>query len=411
MTENAFPLVAPFLGERYEALDALSSLISPPYDVISPERRADLTARAEHNIVNLILPEGNGDRYDRAKHILDRWREAGVLETDDAPSVHVVRQEFETPGGTRYARTGMIAAVAVESYEGGRVKPHERTHKGPKEDRLALMRATQTMFEALLMLAPDREGDLRRGIELVTASPPLATAELDGVAVSMWRCSGTTAEKLCAASSAASVYIADGHHRYETAVAYRGENPRADRTLGLIIPLGDPGLVVLPTHRILSGASIDTIDVPGLLRDGFAVETIDTDADPEPLLASLRGQGTCCVIDIGGRSYSAVLRESADLSMLPAAPSVRNLDVARIDALVVEGLLARAGGDASLGYTADAGEARRAARSGGAVAVLVNPTDVEQVLAVADAGAFMPQKSTFFQPKAPSGLVMMDVGR
>jgi uncharacterized protein (DUF1015 family) len=150
------PLVAPFMGERYAEQRRLGDLIAPPYDVVNPEERQKLAERDPHNVVHLILPEGDEARYENAARQLEEWRAAGVLVADDKASVTVLRQEFSTPEGARLVRTGVIGGVAVEPLSAGRVLPHERTHKGPKEDRLALLEATEAMFEALFMVAPRR---------------------------------------------------------------------------------------------------------------------------------------------------------------------------------------------------------------------------------------------------------------
>ena len=248
-------LVAPFIAERFRRVEKLTTLIAPPYDVIGDERRATLAGSSEHNIVHLILPAGNGDRYEHAAGLLSAWRSEGVLERDAVPTATVVRQHFRTPDGAEYARTGVVAGVHVEPYEAGRVLPHERTHRGPKEDRLALSRATVAMLESIFLLSRDADGALRAGLARATRSEPTALADLDGVRIELWRVEGETAETLAAAAGSA-LYIADGHHRFETANAYRAINPAADRIPALIVPIDDPGMVVLPTHRLIHGSPI-----------------------------------------------------------------------------------------------------------------------------------------------------------
>ncbi|MGH7700827.1 MAG: DUF1015 domain-containing protein, partial [Gemmatimonadales bacterium] len=167
-------LLVPFRGERYAAADRLSALLAPPYDVIAPPERAMLAARDPHNIVHLILPEagvlpagGAVDRYAHAAALLDRWRGEGVLRRDPEPAVYVLAQDFTVPTGERRTRLGMFAALSAEPYETGRVKPHERTHAGPKADRLALRRATRTGLEAVLVLAPDPDGALAAALAAI----------------------------------------------------------------------------------------------------------------------------------------------------------------------------------------------------------------------------------------------------
>ncbi|MCH7475431.1 MAG: DUF1015 domain-containing protein, partial [Gemmatimonadetes bacterium] len=350
------PLVSTFVGERYREGSRTSDLISPPYDVISPQQRAVYQARNGHNIVRLVLPDGDDDRYERAAATLSGWRAEGVLVRDDSPSAYVVRQEFDALDGRSYVRTGVIAAVAVEPYTSGRVRPHERTHRGPKEDRLALMRSTRAMFEALLMMARDRDGALQEQLGAVTTSDPDVRADLEGVAVSMWRVSGADGDSLTeAAGRDDALYIADGHHRYETAGAYHSENPAAGTTLALIVPLGDPGLVVLPTHRVVHGESIHENALREFADDLFDVSPLDSANEAEDVLAAHRNQSTTCVVCLPGpRTFSLRLKPDVNLTEvgLPDEITVRDLDIARIDKLVVDNLVGIAGEEASRSYDA-----------------------------------------------------------
>jgi len=401
---NAAALVAPFVGERYAADVRLSDVVAPPYDVIDEAQRAAFARRHAGNVVHLILPQGDGDRYARAARTLASWRERGLLSPDAGPGLYVVQQRFATPDGAAHTRTGVIAAVTAEPFSGGRVRPHERTHAGPKQDRLDLLRATQTMCEALLMLSRDPTGALRRGLAEITAGPAPGQAQLDGVDISLWRVEGDQARDLAGTAGGDSLYIADGHHRYETAVAYRAENQRAPRTLALIVPANDPGLVVLPTHRLL--VSVRAEGALERLREVCTVEALAPGADARKVLAEVGEAGGGCLLvrpdGIHRLGRSAGL-EPPPLRALP--PVVRTLDVAWADTAVIPRV--QSGSD-GLRYTADLELALRSVRGGEtAAAVLLNPPAVEQVLAVADAGAFMPPKATFFTPKVPSGLVFL----
>ena len=408
------PLVAPFSAERYADLETLSDLIAPPYDVISDEDRAALAEKNAHNIVHLILPEaGEADRYTHAKALLDAWRADGILVPDGDPAVYVVQQSFAIPGGGRRTRTGVIAAVAAEPFVSGRVKPHEKTHEGPKEDRLALMRATDAMFESLFLFARDDSGNLLSLLAASTEQPPTATATLAEVDIAFWRITGGKATAISQAAGETPLYIADGHHRFETTLAYREEAPGAERIPVLIVPVRDPGLVVLPTHRLISG-SLDRKVAVERLRERFRIRDLEAGANYVEELAALKGRGTACVVVLSeGPALALLLKGGTSLGDLPFAnePAVANLDIARVDALVVDVLKDLAGDDAVLTYSANAHEVIDAVRAGKAQAgVLVNATTVEDVLAVADAGAFMPPKSTYFMPKVPSGLVLMPLG-
>ncbi len=254
MSATSTPLVAPFVGERYRAAE-LSALVAPPYDVITPEDRARYAARDPHNIVHLILPEAAGeDRYAHAAALLAKWREARVF-TVDQPAVYVLAQRFVLPSGEQQTRLGVFAAVAVEPRETGRVRPHEQTHAAPKADRLAPCRATRTNLESIFLLAPDADGALGAAVAKIATGVPDAHGELDGVDLRLWVVTGGPAEDLATLAGRAQLYIADGHHRYETAVRYGEEHGGgATRVLAFVVSVRDPGLAVLPTHRVIHGA-------------------------------------------------------------------------------------------------------------------------------------------------------------
>ncbi len=399
-------LVVPFRGERYRAARRLSRLIAPPYDVIAPPERARLAALDEHNIVHVMLPEApagwpGGDRYAWAADLLARWRAERVLASDLEPTVYVMAQG---------KRLGIFVALAAEGYGHGRVRPHEQTHAGPKADRLALLRATGTNVESIFVLAPDSKGELAKAVAAVARRPPLARAKLDGVAIRLWAVRGRALARFPLPASP--LYIADGHHRYETASAYARETPAADRVLAYVVSARDPGLVVLPTHRLIYGAGRDPGQLVAQWRTWFDVGAVPAAADPVAHLGALGRERTACLVAApDGGLVSLVLRADAPslegVGELGRSAAVRALDVARVEALVVRPILAADTSTPALRYTADAAEALDEVRRGAAsAAVLLNPTRVEQVFAVADAGDVMPPKSTYFAPKVPSGLVL-----
>ena len=395
-------LVVPFRGERYAETDRLSRLIAPPYDVIDPAARARFAALDEHNIVHLMLPEAPsaGDRYAWAGAALAAWRRNGVLVRDTEPAVYVMAQG---------ARLGVFVALSAEGYEPRRVRPHEKTHAGPKADRLALLRATRTNLESIFLLAPDPDRALEQALAEVARRPAEATTELDGVGIRMWAVRGKDASRFPLPDGP--LYIADGHHRYETASAYAREDPKADRVLTFLVSAADPGLVVLPTHRVIHGTGRRVDAVLPAWRSGlFDVAPLPTGVDPLAYLRQIgRDRTVCLVASPDGDVLGLALNPDARLDAFPdlgASPAVRALDVARIETLVVKPLLRADASTPTLGYTADAREALASAQQGASTAVLLNPTRVEQVFAVADAGDVMPPKSTYFAPKVPSGLVL-----
>jgi uncharacterized protein (DUF1015 family) len=404
-------LVEPFVGERYAASERLSDFIAPPYDEISPERRKDLASRSSRNIVHLVLPEGNDDKYENAAHLLRSWRGQGVLKRDAQPGVYVVQQQFTLSGEQFRARTGVIGAVAVEPYSRGRIRPHVRTDAGARNDRLALLAATEAVFEALLMLKRDDGNELRTALSHVTTEQAVAQADLDDVHVGLWYVGGSRGEALSEIAGTGTLYLADGHHRYEAAVAYRKQKPDAKRTLGLIVPVDDPGLAILATHRVVYADGLDFEKVFGGLRDRFQIHELTPGLDYAGHLADLRDRGTACVvIEPDGTAVSLLLRPRAKLGNLPFAnePAAASLDVLRIDETVVRHLLSVAGKGAVLRYSADWDHVVNEVVRGTAVAsVMLNPTAVEQVLGVADAGVVLPHKATCFIPKVPGGVVTL----
>jgi uncharacterized protein (DUF1015 family) len=395
-------LVVPFRGERYAETDGLSRLIAPPYDVIDAAARARFAALDEHNIVHLMLPEAPsfGDRYAWAGAQLAAWRQSVVLARDPDPAVYVMAQGD---------RLGVFGALAAEGYEPRRVRPHEKTHAGPKADRLALLRATGTNLESIFLLAPDPDRALEQALAEAARRAPDATAELDGVGIRMWVVRGKVASRFPLPDSP--LYIADGHHRYETACAYARENRAADRVLAFVVSAQDPGLVVLPTHRLIHGTGrrVDAV-VPAWRSRLFDVAPVPVGVDPVAYLRELgRDRTACLVASPDGDVLGLALKPDARLDDFPdlgASAAVRALDVARVETLVVKPLLRADASTPTLAYTADARQALASAQQGASTAVLLNPTRVEQVFAVADAGDVMPPKSTYFAPKVPSGLVL-----
>ena len=241
----------------------------------------------------------------------------------------------------------------------------------------------------------------------------MAAAVLGQVDIAVWRITGGEAAAISQAAGEAPLYIADGHHRFETTVAYRAEAPGVERISALIVPIRDPGVAVLATHRLISG-SMDRKAAVEQLRERFQIRDLEAGANYVEELAALQSRGTACVVVFSeGPALALLLKGGTSLGDLPFAnePTVASLDIARVDALVVDTLESLAGDDSSLTYSASAHEVIEVVRDGGAQAgVLVNATSVEDVLSVADAGAVMPPKSTYFVPKVPSGLVLMPLG-
>ena len=333
--------IRPFAALRYDVPD-LAAVVAPPYDVISDEERADYLARSPYNVVHLTLPESE----EQAARSLAEWQEEGVLVRDPEPSYWWLAQDYVGPDGVARRREGFVASLHAEPYEARVILPHERTHAGPKEGRLRLLRATRTQLEPLFFLWDGT-------IEVDGLGPP----DLQAGGDRLWRLDAEFGDALTEELVDAQLLIADGHHRYETALAF-GESPWL---LAVIVPTDQEGLTIFPTHRMARSV------------DGAAGAPIDRPGDELPGVVLYRG----------GR-YELLDGEGLD-------PEI-------VDALKPEGVT----------YTPQRAEAEAAVDRGDAEgAFLLRPTRIEDVWAVASRGDVMPQKSTFFYPKLTSGLLFL----
>jgi uncharacterized protein (DUF1015 family) len=424
--------VRPFRGLRYSAAADPSLAIAPPYDVISPGEQRALYARSPYNVVRVEYGEqraGDGDsdnRYTRAAADIARLRAEGVLALDDVPAIYGYRQQFSY-GGRDYLRQTWFVALRLEEWDKGAVKPHEHTLAHPKADRLELLRAARTQISPVYSLFRAKNGE-SDGVPS-DGGTPLLDFEVDGQrhTLTAIRDAGAIGrfEVMLANSD---VYIADGHHRYETALAYRdevhararawtGDEPENFVLMGLSA-FDDPGLLVLPTHRLVyKRPSAEAIDQ---LQRHFAFRPFAADAFEEAIKALSAARETSFMA-IGLTSdtvHLVTLRDRAAVeAMMPHEQSDawKQLDVnvlqygVLLDVFGIDDAALNEGG--AVTYTQDAAEARRRVETGeAACAFLLNATPVEQVLAVADAGGRMPQKSTYFYPKLPTGLVMRSLG-
>jgi uncharacterized protein (DUF1015 family) len=430
--------IRPFRGLRYRPGVAanLADLLAPPFDVISTETQRFLLRRHPANVVRLELGEERpGDtpqdnRYTRAAATLRRWLAEGVLAVDPQPAVYVYDQEFFR-GGRLLRRRSLLALARLEPWEKGVVRPHEHTLAAPKEDRLKLLRHCRTSFSPVFALYRDPDGQLRAAMAQPTKAAPLALAREPGSETHTLYSLADEAsiEAVRGLFGEQTLYIADGHHRYETALAYReerrtarwsGEEPE-NFTFMALTAVEDTGLVVLPIHRVVRVTGIPD-DLPARLEGPFLVEDLGPVGDGGLLrdalarLSEAGSHGPAYVAVGPGPSRLWLLRprdpEALRASLPPNTPPAwRALDVALLQYAVLEGLLgidsARLTHGDALEYTEDGAEAVEAVATGRApLAFLVNAAPVDQILAVADAGERMPQKSTFFYPKLATGLVM-----
>jgi uncharacterized protein (DUF1015 family) len=347
--------VKPFRAVRFsETAGPLETLVAPPYDVISTAEREQFAARSEHNVVHLTLPDDEAE----AGRTWRAWLEDGTLREEPAPGFWWLSQDYVGPDGVARTREGLVAALTAEPYESRVVLPHERTHRGPKEGRLRLLREVQAQLEPLFFLyegepparRPDREPDL----------------EVDGAR--LWRLEPAG---IAEAFADRQLLIADGHHRYETSLAY-GEHTSV---LAVLVSLDDPGLMIFPTHRLFEHAPPEQLPTEERLGDAKSARAALENVPPDRAAALLYRDG------------------GFELSV-----DGNELDVQLVDRLGHEGI----------SYTPDWDAAVQAVDEGQAeVAVLMRPTRIEDVFAVAQRGETMPQKSTYFYPKLVSGLLFL----
>jgi uncharacterized protein (DUF1015 family) len=365
------PRIKPFRALRYDpaAVGPIESVVAPPHDVISDARRDELLATSPHNIVRLIRPSDAAD----AGRLIREWQDEGVLVRDAEPAVWVMDESFTGPDGEARTRRSLLARVRLEPYGEGEVYPHERTFGRQKAQRLELLRATKTKLSPIFLMHDGPSPD-------DPAAPHDIELDFEGVHVRLWRVPEPEATAL-AESVRTPLVIADGHHRYETALRYHQEEGTEEsaHVLAALVSRTDPGLEIFPTHR-LAGEPVPA------LNGRFRVTQV---GDP---LAALDG--------LGRERPGFVLLDRDGARLAEAEPDgtpVGVLDTAVLDVLEL----------ADVRFTPSATEAEDAVREGrAAAAFLVRAPTVDQVEAVALAGAVMPQKSTYFFPKLVSGLVL-----
>ena len=415
--------VKPLRTLRYDpsAVGSLEAVIAPPYDVIDAELRADLIAQSPFNVVEIDLPEApsGGDPYAHAGETFEAWRQQGILTRESEPAFWALQQDYAAPDGSPQRRRGFFARVRVEDYGPGRIRPHERTHPGPKEDRLALTRATRANLSPIFSLFPDPENAAGTVLDVVTGTEAFAeAADHEGTRNTLWRVAG--ADQVAALESAlasAELLIADGHHRYETARVYADEiggEGEHRYVLMLLCSLSDPGLTVFPTHRLLTGLADDRAKQDAiretLMRD-FDVAQVSRD-ELEPA-GEPNGRVQLGYMDsFHKQPFLLTLKDAsiADAALEGKPEPYRRLDTAVLEAIVLKSALGMTEDDIShlrgLGYSKSFDDARDAVESGRADAgFFMRATPVEQVREVAATGESMPPKSTYFYPKIPTGLV------
>ena len=423
-------VLRPFQAWRYADAPILADLLVPPYDIITPAAQAAFYARHPANLIQVELgleqptDDERANRYTRAAAALNDWRQRGVLRRDPLPAFYIYQQTFRLPGSAEpLQRTGFFASLRLAPWGQG-ILPHEKTFAGAKADRLALLQATALQTGAIFTLCRDPDGAVSNLLRsLVMAPPTAAFVSDDGITHRLWSVDAPNLIASLAASLAErTLYVADGHHRYETALSYqqqrgdgRGEQPW-DYVLAFVAPIEDPGVRILAAHRCLHDVpGLWSADVLAALQNGFEAQRFSaTDA-----LAAALGQATpgagCFGLLHPAETGGWLLRPRPHLTLPADLPAeLADLDVIRLQEWALRPVLRYITDDLAdkrfVAYEPDLQRVIAAVQQGQyQAAFLLNPTELHQLCAVADAGLVMPHKATYFYPKLISGLVMHDV--
>jgi uncharacterized protein (DUF1015 family) len=426
--------VRPIFATHYDlgAVGSLDAVAAPPYDVIDAAQRAALLERSSHNAVAIDLPKPYGetgpqrtddDPYERAAATIEEWRRDGALVTDSEPAIWAMTQDYTGPDGEARTRHGILARVRVEDFEAGQVLPHERTLPGPKKDRLDLTRATRHNLSPIFSLSTEDPWPLVA--PAIEGEAPWGEAtDAGGTLTRVWRVGDPAVHaRVSELLAGAQLLIADGHHRYETAIAYRDEvGGEGDHefTLMALTGLDDPGLTVFPTHRLLSGFRDDPERQRRLgegMRELFEASEVPLN-EIDPL--GEEGVGVFGLYDSHHeRAFRLRLKESAiaalDAQLAGRPEAYRRLDAAILETLVLKGIAGLGEDDIlakrGLGYSKSVEDSLALLEDGTYdVAFILRPIPVDQVKAICESDENMPPKSTYFFPKVLTGLVFNPVG-
>jgi uncharacterized protein (DUF1015 family) len=414
--------VRPFRALRYDPSHDMAAIVCPPFDTIPPQLQDELYERSPLNAVRIELAKENGgSRYENAARQLKEWLDDGTIRRDSLPAYYLYEQTFPY-GGHTYTRRLLFARLRVVPWSEGEVLPHEQTFPKHKSDRLELMRAAKVNGSPVFLFYRDNDKRIDQLLH-EGASQELPVAEFDGVDGQRHRLlridEPATIEELERAFTGETLYVADGHHRYETALMYReevksqrsewsGAEPENFALVGLV-SAHDPGMLVLPTHR-LTNAAVPWEDVRTKLEELLSLEAFDGDA--ASLMQTLDAKRGLAIAGADGTFILTTKDQPALDRLMPMdrSPAWRALDYAICDHAILRGVLGLSDEQTKdqkvVWFTEDAASALRQVRDGAATyAVILSPVSVIHVLELADAGERMPQKSTFFYPKVPSGLV------
>ncbi len=414
--------VRPFSALRYNParISEISAVITQPYDKITPQMQEAYLKKHPHNFVRLILPKDQNP-YESSARTCQEWLDTEVLIEESVPAFYILEEEFSVDHRT-LKRRGFIGAIRLEEFEKGTILPHEFTHSGPKIDRLNLLRTTRKDYEQIFLLYPDETGEVDRILQ--TSEPPfLQAVDEYGVIHRLWRIvEPVQVNALHRLFKDKVLLIADGHHRYETALTYRQEmeqkthlpeNAALRFKTAAFFKITDPGLVILPTHRLLRTIKLPSTDALNRLKHLFIVEPVPDEKAPDLLIANRSHHAF--VLYLGkNQSYLLIIKNPGILDELlkDKTPEYRKLDVAILHRLVIENVFEIKSEELEklVAYERYWQDAVNRVDSGEfALALFLNPTRPEQVQTLARKMERMPQKSTDFYPKLVSGLLFMDI--
>lgn len=411
--------VLPFQGLRYnpKKIGNIVDVIAPPYDVIKPDEQTELEKRHPANIIRLILSQpnknddDNNNQYTRASQLMNQWIDDSTLVRDNTQSYYIYDQSFHAPDGKDYTRRALIANVKLENFENKVILPHEKTHAGPKIDRLNLMRTCHANLSPIFLLYQDKNGDIEEIMDVFTQenTPDVDCPEVFGSTHKIWSLDHLESnEKIKSLFKVKPLLIADGHHRYETALTFRDEmaqknikinNYGYDYMMMNLVRMESSGLAVLAIHRLLSNLSSEQIESAlNSLTDYFDVHKIDDQSILMEKLDDFKGNSSAFGLYTSDRTFRL---------LIPKGDTSEKLDVSIVQDTIINDIFNISNLADHISYTAYTDDAVEHVNHGSnRIAILMNPTPVEQVLDVAMAGLTMPQKSTYFYPKMATGLVL-----
>lgn len=421
-------IIKPLRGYIYNTrkIKNIGAVLAPPYDVISPAMQDELYKKDKYNIVRLILGKDepsdtkSNNKYTRAKLFLDAFIKDGMLARDDKPAIYVYSQEYAVPEGKKN-RIGFIALMKLEDREGNKVLPHERTFKNPKTDRLRLIRQVNANLSPIFSLFEDKDNKVTAILERETKEDPVFDVLFEDVRERLWRISDAAViADIQAAMADKHIFIADGHHRFEVAMAFRDEmrlktkststEEPYDYVMMYFASLDDDRLTIMPTHRIIRDCSLTKEKALELLEKHFKVGKFN---DFKAMLSAQENvkAGYAFGAYFGGSDYYLLnLEDISDINRfikLDRSINWKKLDVSILHNFVLKRILKIKETDGNISYLRDADLAAEKVGSGEyKLALFLNPTKLEQVRNIAQAGEKMPHKSTYFYPKLLSGVVV-----